>query len=124
MLSRRKKEELKEWFTQRLSELLENTKDPLVDIYDFKDRFRDQTDQAFKGSEMGLTVPIRDWKLNLMRKISEALRRLENGTFGTFKNCGDEIATKRLMERPITTLCIDCDTDEEISQKLPGQGVP
>ncbi|MBW1799204.1 MAG: TraR/DksA C4-type zinc finger protein [Deltaproteobacteria bacterium] len=117
MLSERKKEELKEWLTQRLNEILGNAKGTLVDIGDFKDRLSDRMDQASLDSEMGLALRIRERETKLLRKIRDALGRLEDGTFGICENCGEEISVKRLMARPVTTLCIHCKKEQETAEK-------
>ena len=48
-----------------------------------------------------------------MAKIQEAMKRIENGTFGICDGCGGEIEEKRLIARPVTALCIDCKTVAE-----------
>jgi RNA polymerase-binding protein DksA len=40
--------------------------------------------------------------------VQRALRRIEDGTYGTCVRCGDEIAPARLEARPEAALCIDC----------------
>ena len=40
--------------------------------------------------------------------IRRALERIEDGSYGTCANCGDEISDKRLEVRPEAALCIDC----------------
>ena len=40
--------------------------------------------------------------------VRRALERIEDGSYGTCANCGDEISDKRLELRPEAALCIDC----------------
>ena len=40
--------------------------------------------------------------------IDEALRKIENGTYGTCDRCGEPINVERLKAIPYATLCIDC----------------
>jgi DnaK suppressor protein len=54
----------------------------------------------------------------LLKKIDEALERINNGTFGICESCGEEISLKRLEARPVTTLCIDCKTRQEADEKI------
>ncbi len=62
----------------------------------------------------------------LMRKVlykfgySEALERIENGTFGICESCAEEISVKRLKARPVTTQCIECKAKEEALEKALG----
>lgn len=49
----------------------------------------------------------------LVRKIQEAIGRIEDGSFGYCEACGAEIGHRRLMSRPMATHCIDCKTEVE-----------
>ena len=44
----------------------------------------------------------------MLAEIDAALKRIEDGTYGTCTNCGNEILPERLEARPWATLCIDC----------------
>jgi DnaK suppressor protein len=50
-------------------------------------------------------------------KIEKALRKIEDGTFGTCEECEEEINVKRLEARPETTLCIQCKENQERKEK-------
>ncbi len=50
---------------------------------------------------------------SLVKKIDEALARIESGDYGSCDNCGDPIALGRLKARPVATLCIDCKQEQE-----------
>ena len=50
-------------------------------------------------------------------KITNALAKIEDGTFGVCEECGEEISVKRLEARPETTLCIKCKEDQERMEK-------
>jgi len=49
--------------------------------------------------------------------ITKALAKIEDGTFGTCEECGEDISIKRLEARPETTLCIRCKEDQERMEK-------
>jgi RNA polymerase-binding protein DksA len=49
----------------------------------------------------------------VLAEIDDALRRIENGTFGTCRTCGQPIAPERLEAMPWATQCIDCKRKEE-----------
>ena len=55
-----------------------------------------------------------------MNKVEKALVRIDDGSFGTCADCGEDIADKRLEARPVAKFCIDCKTKQRISgdQKL------
>jgi DnaK suppressor protein len=56
----------------------------------------------------------------LIKKIKEAIARLENDTYGICDSCGEDISLKRLKARPVTTQCIDCKSKEEALEKALG----
>lgn len=49
----------------------------------------------------------------ILGEIDAALKRVDDGTYGTCTNCGREIAEERLEARPWASLCIDCARDAE-----------
>jgi RNA polymerase-binding protein DksA len=49
----------------------------------------------------------------VLAAIDDALKRIEDGTFGTCRDCGQEIAVERLEALPYTTQCIGCKRREE-----------
>jgi DnaK suppressor protein len=63
---------------------------------------------------------IRDREAKLIKKIREALERIENDTYGICESCGEDISIKRLKARPVTTQCIDCKSKEEALEKALG----
>ncbi|MBP2677997.1 MAG: dnaK suppressor protein, partial [Deltaproteobacteria bacterium] len=64
-------------------------------------------------SNRNFTLRLRDRDRKLVAKIKEAMKRIENGTFGVCDGCGGKIEEKRLIARPVTSLCIDCKTVAE-----------
>ena len=49
----------------------------------------------------------------VLAQIDAALKRIDDGTFGTCSNCGKQIAEERLEARPWASLCIDCQREAE-----------
>lgn len=43
-----------------------------------------------------------------LRDIDSALKRIEDGTYGVCKYCGEPINPKRLLARPVASACIEC----------------
>ncbi|MBP9218412.1 MAG: RNA polymerase-binding protein DksA, partial [Sterolibacterium sp.] len=77
----------------------------------------DPNDRASQESDIALELRNRDRERKLIKKIDEALERIENGEYGYCDNCGIDISVKRLEARPTATLCIDCKTLEELREK-------
>lgn len=53
----------------------------------------------------------------LLKKIDQAIARIDDKSYGLCEECGEAIAPGRLMARPVATLCIDCKTDQENLEK-------
>jgi DnaK suppressor protein len=81
----------------------------------------DPNDRATIESDRGFELRIRDREKKLMKKIKEALARIDDGVYGICAGCGEEIGVKRLEARPVTNLCIDCKTLQENKEKSMGQ---
>jgi len=88
---------------------------------DYKEELLDPTDRAALESNRNFTLRIRDRERKLIGKLNEALERIEDGTFGICEICGNQISEKRLMARPVTTLCIECKTEQETAEKMRGE---
>ncbi len=82
-----------------------------------KESFPDPTDRASVETDRNFLLRIRDRERKLITKIREALNRIDKGKFGICESCGGQISTRRLKARPVTTLCIECKTEEEEKEK-------
>ncbi len=80
----------------------------------------DPADKATREEIIGLMLRASDRESKLLRKIEEALQRLDNEDYGYCESCGEEIGVRRLEARPTATLCIDCKTLDEIREKQQG----
>ena len=118
MLNEKNKKYFEKCLTQRLNESLAKAHDTLADISDLKDRPSDEMEEASLSSDMGFALRIREREAKLIGKIRDALDRLEDGTFGICEDCGEGIPLKRLMARPVTTLCIECKKAQEAEERI------
>lgn len=75
--------------------------------------FADPADRASAESDKAFALRLRDRERQLLRKIEEAIERIEEGTYGICEECGDDISVARLKARPVTQLCIECKSKEE-----------
>lgn len=57
-----------------------------------------------------------------MIDIDDAIRKIEEGTYGTCEECGDEISEKRLAVMPTATLCVDCQENREKLEAVGEEG--
>jgi DnaK suppressor protein len=80
----------------------------------------DEIDQASAEYSQSFIFRLRDREKYYLSKIDKALEKIEDGTFGTCEACDDEISTKRLEARPVTTLCIRCKEEQEMEERSYG----
>jgi DnaK suppressor protein len=71
-------------------------------------------------SDRAFTLRIRDRERRLIKKIRQALDRIEDGSFGVCEDCGEQIGVPRLKARPVTKLCINCKSKQEEDESLRG----
>lgn len=76
------------------------------------DRY-DEVDQASTDAEQAMRMRLRNRESLYIRKVEEALARIEEGTFGECSECGEDIELRRLEARPTATLCVGCKEDQE-----------
>ena len=80
----------------------------------------DPNDRATLESEFALELRTRDRERKLIRKIDEALKRIEDGSYGYCLETGEAIGVKRLEARPVATLCIEAQERRERREKQYG----
>ena len=102
-------------------ELVEDIERTVHTMQDEATVFADPNDRATVEEEHMLEQRVRDRERKLLKKIDEAISRLDSEEFGYCNLCGIEIGLKRLEARPTATLCIDCKTLEEHREKQIGK---
>lgn len=100
--------------------LMEEVDRTVHHMQDEATNFPDPNDRATQESEFSLELRTRDRERKLIKKIEEALSRLDTQEYGFCEGCGVEIGIRRLEARPTATLCIDCKTLDEIREKQHG----
>ncbi|THB76993.1 MAG: RNA polymerase-binding protein DksA [Desulfobacteraceae bacterium] len=110
----------KDLLTDRLNELLSHADTTVTGMTKPKDNFADPTDRASHEAERSFELRIRDREHKLIKKIKNALERIEHGTFGRCEACEEDISIERLKARPVTTQCIECKKREEDMEKALG----
>jgi DnaK suppressor protein len=80
--------------------------------------FPDLSDQATAEVDSNFELRMTEREQKLLKKIDEALERIATNTYGICERCGEEIPYKRLKARPVTTLCIECKTQQEEEEKI------
>ena len=82
--------------------------------------FPDPNDRATQEEEFSLELRTRDRERKLIRKIDEALKRIDDGSYGYCLETGEEIGIKRLEARPVATLSIEAQERRERRERQYG----
>ncbi len=114
-------EYFKQLLTQRIDQLLSDAGKTVSEMTDDNINLPDITDRASLESDRNFELRIRDRERKLLKKLHEALSRIDEGTFGICEMCGGRVSEKRLMARPVTTLCINCKKKQEELEKQRGE---
>jgi DnaK suppressor protein len=99
------------------SELMDEVDRTVHHMQDEAANFPDPNDRATQESEFGLELRTRDRERKLIRKISSALSRIDDGTYGYCDETGEEIGLKRLEARPVATLSLEAQERREMSER-------
>jgi len=78
----------------------------------------DVIDVACNVVNQSIELRTRDRERKLINKIDEALRRIENGTYGYCEETGEPISLKRLEARPIATLSLEAQERHERRERV------
>jgi len=92
------------------------TEDMTLDPSDLPDEMDLASSEYFQSFEFRL----RGRDKSLLAKLDLALKKIEEGTFGTCESCEEPIGKKRLEARPETSLCIRCKEDQERDERTFG----
>ena len=78
----------------------------------------DIVDQASSYAEKTVEMRASNRRRKLINKIDRALKKLKDGTYGYCEDTGEPIGLKRLIARPIATLCIEAQEKHEKEEKI------
>jgi DnaK suppressor protein len=81
---------------------------PLPASMDVNSRQGDLADQASGNNEVHIQLKLKQTDAKILQAIEEALFRMEKGTYGICRDCGEPIAAARLEAIPWTRVCITC----------------
>lgn len=98
--------ETKKTLEERLRELGKRS-------HDIEDQYReprddDWSEQAVEAESDEVLDEVESLAIDEIQKIKIALRKIEDGTYGTCRICDESISPKRLEALPYATRCIDC----------------
>ena len=109
-----------EYFKSKLissrDQILKDCSETITDLQDNQVE-ADVIDAAAKEADYNLTLRARNRDFKLLKKIDEALSRIDNGTYGYCEETGEPIGVKRLEARPIATLGIEAQERHEREER-------
>ena len=112
----------KQYFKQKLTywkeTLLKGSTETILNLKENKEVSGDFADIASAESTKSIELRTRDRERKLINKIDEALKRIENNTYGYCEVSGKPIGLKRLEARPIATLSIEAQQMHENQEQL------
>ncbi len=77
----------------------------------------DLVDQATGDRDQHLELKLKGRQGFFLKKVTTALEKIDNGTFGQCEECDGDISKSRLLARPTATLCISCKEEQENSEQ-------
>ena len=78
----------------------------------------DIVDQASSYTEKNVEMRAINRQIKLISKIDQAIKKIKDNTYGYCEETGEPIGIKRLLARPIATLCIDAQEKHEKEEKV------
>ena len=117
-MNKKEQKRFKDLLTAKRDEIVKRAKQTLEqDMALDSNDLPDEMDLASSEYLQSFTFRLRGREKVFLDKIEKALRKIEDGSFGTCEECAEEISVKRLEARPETTLCIRCKEDQERMEK-------
>ena len=111
-----------EYFKQKLldwkEDILRESRETLSHLQTDTENHPDLADRASSETDRSLELRTRDRQRKLISKIDEALRRLEDGSYGYCEETGEPIGLARLEARPIATFSLEAQERHERRERV------
>jgi DnaK suppressor protein len=121
-LCKEKVETYRKTLVSRREALAEDLRQATVNLINDESVYTDSVDQAAADTDKSFVLQMKNRDRNSLWQIDEAIRRLNDGSFGDCERCGDAISEARIEAFPFTTLCIDCKAELESEEhRFPGR---
>jgi len=113
---------MKKYFRLKLvdwkNELLKESNQTLSNLQKEENTTKpDITDRASEEMERSFELRTRDRERKLINKIDQAIRRIDNNSYGYCEETGEPISIKRLEARPVATLSIEAQEMHEKNER-------
>lgn len=111
-----------EYFRRKLlqwkEDILRESRETLTHLQSETENHPDLADRASSETDRALELRTRDRQRKLISKIDEALRRIEDGSYGWCEETGEPIGLARLDARPIATLSLEAQERHERRERV------
>ena len=111
-----------EYFKQKLlnwkEDILRESRETLVHLQSETENHPDLADRATSETDRALELRTRDRQRKLISKIDEAIRRIEDKSYGYCEDTGEPIGVARLEARPIATLSLEAQERHERRERV------
>lgn len=111
-----------EYFRRKLfvwkEEILRESRETLAHLQAETENHPDLADRATSETDRALELRTRDRQRKLISKIDEALRRIDDGSYGYCEETGEPIGLARLDARPIATLSLEAQERHERRERV------
>jgi DnaK suppressor protein len=111
-----------EYFRRKLlkwkDDILRESRETVSHLQKETENHPDLADRASSETDRSLELRTRDRQRKLISKIDEALRRLEDGSYGYCEETGEPISLARLEARPIATLSLEAQERHERRERV------
>jgi DnaK suppressor protein len=111
-----------EYFRRKLlgwkDDILRESRETLTHLQSETENHPDLADRASSETDRALELRTRDRQRKLISKIDEALRRIDDGSYGYCEETGEPIGLARLEARPIATLSLEAQERHERRERV------
>ena len=112
-ISRGRADVLRRMLEERRTEIQEKLRAIRSEIPSYQDEVRDSEEQSVTDFAQEMDFALMEMKAQTLIRIDEALQRVDQGSYGTCDECGQDITEARLAAVPFALLCRDCQEREE-----------
>jgi DnaK suppressor protein len=111
-----------EYFKQKLlnwkEDILKESRETVTHLQTETENHPDLADRASSETDRSLELRTRDRQRKLISKIDEAMRRIDDGSYGFCEETGEPIGLARLEARPIATLSLEAQERHERRERV------
>ena len=121
-MNKERMKKFKRIFEAQRNSLLFNDRIVREDFSVCADDKYDEVDLATTDVEQSMRMRLRNRETLYIKKLEEALTRIEEGNFGDCDDCGQDIELRRLEARQTATLCVSCKEEQERRESFTASG--